>query len=274
MNLRTLILVLLVANLAIWAWSRGAMNELGLDPRPPSEPLHMQQQLHPEALELQPLPASPPPAVQPEPASQPDRRTAPRDTNAPTAAMPEPEEKAIPRTARDDLPAPEETPAPGPHGAKTPVEEDTTEAPVACLQAGPFDPAQARALRRATDTWPASSWQLLEHEQAGRWMVYLGDIGDELAVRVRRSDLTRRGVDVDSPGSALEPGLSLGRYSSPDAADQALAYLTAQGIEGLRVVVERKPMVSYTLRLPRADGALRQSARQLPLAGKRLQDCG
>lgn len=60
--LRTLVLLLLVCNLAYFAWSQGWLRFYGLAPAQQSEPQRLQQQIRPEALQLHgPLatPASP-----------------------------------------------------------------------------------------------------------------------------------------------------------------------------------------------------------------------
>ena len=73
------------------------------------------------------------------------------------------------------------------------------------------------------------------------------------------------------------PGLSLGRFSSEDSANRAVADFARRGISGLRVVRERRDTPAYLLRLPAADAALREklarpSLRQA-LAGKPLRPC-
>ena len=163
-------------------------------------------------------------------------------------------------------PAPETPPAPA---AKAP--------PSVCLQAGAFTEAQADALRRAAAALPAGSWQLHAVQLPSRWMVYTGKLASAEAAAARRRELNARGIDTDRPGAALEPGLSLGRFSSEDSANRAVADFARRGISGLRVVRERRDTPAYLLRLPAADAALREklarpSLRQA-LAGKPLRPC-
>ena len=53
--LRVLVAVLLVANLAFWAWSAGTFEGLGLGPTRERDPARLAQQLHPQAVRVLPL---------------------------------------------------------------------------------------------------------------------------------------------------------------------------------------------------------------------------
>ncbi|MES2422978.1 MAG: SPOR domain-containing protein [Pseudomonadota bacterium] len=75
--LRTVFLLLLLANGAYYAWSQGALEGLGLAPASPSEPLRVANQLKPGSVRLQ---LAEPPAV---PASRPAAEAPPA---APTVA--------------------------------------------------------------------------------------------------------------------------------------------------------------------------------------------
>ena len=50
--LRVLVLLLVLANGAYWAWTQGALATLGLAPAAQREPQRVAQQIHPEALKL------------------------------------------------------------------------------------------------------------------------------------------------------------------------------------------------------------------------------
>ena len=145
----------------------------------------------------------------------------------------------------------------------------------ACLQAGPFDDRQTEAVRAAAARLPAGSWRLDPVQLPGRWMVYVGKLADADAVRAKRSELRELGIGTDRPGAALEPGLSLGRFPSEEAAERGLADLARKGVRSARVVQERRDTPAFMLRLPDADAALRQQARGLQgaLAGKELRAC-
>ena len=241
--LRAAVLVLLLANAGVWMGSHGGWRALGLGPDAPTESERQAPPLHPQALQLQPL-AEGTPLASPAPA-------APRTT--PTlAASPAP-------AARVAAPAP----APAPAVAS------------ACLQAGPFDEQQANALRSAAAGLPAGSWRLDGTPLSGRWMVYIGRLADVDAVRTKRAELRELGVDTDRPGAAFEPGIALGRFSTEEAAQRALADLGRKGVRTARVVPERRDSTLYQLRLPQADAALRAQVLALgaALAGKDLHAC-
>jgi hypothetical protein len=55
--LKLLILLLLLANGAYFAWTHGALAQLGLAPVHQSEPERLQQQVHPELLRVTPTAA-------------------------------------------------------------------------------------------------------------------------------------------------------------------------------------------------------------------------
>ena len=144
-----------------------------------------------------------------------------------------------------------------------------------CLQAGPFDERQAGVLRSAAQALPAGHWRLDGTALPGRWMVYIGKLADADAVRAKRAELRELGVDTDRPGAALEPGISLGRFASEDAATRALTELGRKGVRTAHVVPERRDTPAFVLRLPQADAALRAQVLALgpALAGRDLRAC-
>ncbi len=225
--LRTVALLLLVANLGVWGWGQGYLRELGWGPAQQGEPERVTRQIWPEAVRIRRLPG-----------------TAVSATSFQQRAAPEPVASA----------------------AAVAVE-------TVCLQAGVFDEAQAATLRAAAAALPADSWQLAATQLPGRWMVYIGKLADAEAVRTKRGELRALGVDVDRPGAALEPGLSLGRFGSQEAAERALNELGRKGVRTARVVQERRDAPGYVLRTQRVDAALRAQLDALPLAGKEWHPC-
>lgn len=252
-----IVILLLAANLAWLAWSQGWLHALGLGPDTQREPERLTRQIQPEALHVQP---ARPPAMQP-------------PAPAATAPAATPARQVV--TVAEAPPAPE--PVPPPAAAPAPVAETPPKpAPTACLQAGVFDQRQANALREAAAGLPAGSWRLDEVQLPGRWMVYVGKLADADAVAAKRAELRALGVDTDRPGAALEPGLSLGRFSTEEAAERALTDLGRKGVRTARVVRERRDVPGYLLRLPRADSALRQRASASlgkAMGGKTWRDC-
>ncbi len=158
----------------------------------------------------------------------------------------------------------------------TPPAQETAALPTGeCLQVGIFDAAQTEALRRAASALPEGSWRLEPATLPGRWMVYMGRFADAEQLAKKRSELKELGVAYDRPNAALEPGLSLGRFSTEEAAQRGLGNLTAKGVRSARVVQERLDMPGFVLRLPDADARLREQVEGLrsALAGKTLRPC-
>jgi hypothetical protein len=238
--LRFFVLVLLLANAGYYAWSQGLLQEWGLAPAQQAEPQRLQQQIQPEALRILGAKAQPPAA-----ASAPGTNTAESPGSVEPASA-----------------------------ASVPV----VAAPSAgeCLQAGVFDEEQAEALRRAAAALPQGSWSLQRTTIAGRWMVYMGRFADGEALAKKRVELREIGVPFDRPNNAsLEPGLSLGRFSTDEAAQRGLSNLAAKGVRTARVVQERADAPGFMLRLPAVDDALRGQLDALrpALAGKTLRPC-
>lgn len=235
--LRIALLILLLANAGYYAWSQGALASLGWAPQQHSEPERLQQQLRPETLQLQ-LPAAQQSA------------SAQAGTQPSTAAAPTPAEApAEPAQAADG--------------------------PAQCLQAGIYDDDASDTLRRALVLqFPEGSWKLDAITQPGRWMVYMGKFADNQALEKKRAELVARKLDHDRAGGALEPGLSLGRFSSEEAATRELTQLVRQGVRSARVVQERPDKHGFILRLPAATPALRAQLEALPAFGaKPLRAC-
>jgi hypothetical protein len=247
-----LVIALIALNL-LWAvWSLGWF---GLGSQPQTEPERLARQRNAEAVRIQPWKDEPASAA-PAPAAPAVVVTAP--------AMPEP------RRAAASEPA---TP-PASTIAAAQASSAAQAAPSVCLQAGTFDDKQIEAVRRAVAELPTVSWRIDTLVQPGRWMVYIGKLADDDAVRAKKAELRALGVDAEYPGVALEPGLVLGRFANEEAAHNALADLTRRGVRIARVVQERPDSRTYMLRLPRANDALRQRLRSLRvLAGKDLRPC-
>lgn len=149
--------------------------------------------------------------------------------------------------------------------------------PSECLQAGPFDAAQTEALRAAAAAaLPPGSWLLDATPLPARWMVYMGRFDDADALARKRNELRAYKIDVDRAGGALDPGLSLGRFASEEAARRELAHLAGKGVRTARVIRERAEAPGFTLRLPAVGDTLRPQLNALrgAMAGKTLRACG
>lgn len=244
MSLRGLVLALLLANLGFWAWSQAWLRDLGLPPPGVlTEPERLARQVRPEALLIAPPAAAPSATENAEPAVRP--ALVPTPVPAPVAAAP----------TLGEAPA-----EPAPEGV--------------CLLIGPFDARQAEALRSgAAAVLPPDRWRMDESQLPSRWMVYVGPLADAAALASKRAELRELGVDLDRPGAAFEPGLSLGRFGSQEAAERALVELGRKGVRTARVVPERPDTPVFTLRLLRVDAALRSQLAALPLLGREPRPC-
>lgn len=156
----------------------------------------------------------------------------------------------------------------------------TPVAPVAraCWQAGVFDEAQAARLREAlvAAALPADAWSLDPVVKPGRWIVYMGKFANAEAQTKKSSELAALKLKVEPVSDpALRPGLSLGDFETPAAANAALAALAQRGVRSARVLAERAEVRGVLLRLPAADEALRAKVEALQplLADKALTPC-
>ena len=248
--LRIVFLLLLLGNAGYYMWSHGYLASLGLQPAVQAEPQRLQEQIKPEALVLQTPEPVKEPVEAPEPAPEPTP-----DTPAPA---PEPEEK------------PEAKPEPKEKAEKPePVAAKEVKEPESCYQASGIEEKQADTIRRALASGKLKSdWDLIASHQNGRWMVYMGKFPDAEFLDRKRGELRLMNIDFDRAGGNLEPGLSLGRFSTEEAAQRQLATFTRQGVRTARVVQERPEVTTYALRLPKATPTFRNEVAAL--AGKNL----
>ena len=236
--LRLAVIALLLANAGYYAYTQGWLRSAGLVTPEQAEPQRLQQQIRPETLKvLRAQGATNNPTPPPAPAAAPAADTA-ASTPAPTAAAP----------------------------------ADAGE----CLQAGVFDEKQATALRTAAASLPQGSWTLEPTPITGRWMIYMGRFDDQETLDKKRAELRARKVDFDRAGGTLELGLSLGRFSTEEAAQRGLTTLNAQGVRTARVVLERQAATGFILKLPAVTDAQRQqwlATLRPAMAGKTLGSC-
>ena len=236
--LRLAVIALLLANAGYYAYTQGWLRSAGLVTPEQAEPQRLQQQIRPETLKvLRAQGATNNPTPPPASAAAPAADTA-ASTPAPTAAAP----------------------------------ADAGE----CLQAGVFDDKQAAALRTAAAALPAGSWSLEPTPITGRWMIYMGRFDDQDTLDKKRAELRARKVDFDRAGGTLELGLSLGRFSTEEAAQRGLTALNAQGVRTARVIQERQAATGFILKLPAVTDAQRQqwlATLRPAMAGKTLGSC-
>lgn len=265
--LRLFAIFLLLANASYYAWSGGWLQSWGLAPTEQSEPQHWAQQIAPDALILVPAPGAAPDAA--------------AEPNTPPPAPAAPEPAPAPAVAPNAAPDESASPAPAASAQVVVLQRTEMQLPVAaargeCLQAGPFDPVQAQALRQAASALPQGSWRLESSPVPARWMIYMGRFADTDFLAKKRIELRIRKVAFDQTNNPeLEPGLSLGRFSSEEAAQRGLTNLGNRGVRTARVILERAESETFMLRLPLVDAALQaQLSRLRPaLAGKPLRSC-
>lgn len=250
--LRLVVLVLLAANLAYLAWSRGYL--MSVVPVPPhqQEPQRKQLEVRPESIRL-----------------------LPREADGAAAAAGA--QSAAPAGSATAGPA--SGVAPG-TGAALPA--GATSAPagaaLACLEAGPYSETEFAQVRTTLEATLANgTWESQRNEGPGVFLVYIGRFPSREAMLERQADLRQQGVRAEevrsSPG--FEPGLSLGRYTSRLQADARQAELERVGVRSARVIVVTAPRITHTVRVPAADTdlATRLDNLRSRLAGRSFVPC-
>ncbi|UUC93765.1 SPOR domain-containing protein [Comamonas sp. C11] len=258
--LRIVFLLLLLGNAGYYMWSHGYLAGMGLAPELQSEPQRLQEQIRPDSLVLQQPEAAQAPATEPAKTAEPEPEAPAVDDSAPPAA---PESKSDGKPEAVTAAARESKDGKDTKDAKTAIKE-----PEACYQASGIEEAQADSIRRALAGKSKSDWELVASHQGGRWMVYMGKFPDAEFMDRKRGELRLMNIDFDRAGGSFEPGLSLGRFSTEEAAQRQLATFARQGVRTARVVQERPDVTTYALRLPKATRTLRNEVAAL--AGKNL----
>lgn len=273
--LRPLVMLLLAANIGFWAWSQGALDSLtGVPHDSDREPQRLAAQIAPERLEIlhTELPAS---AASAASAAHGAASAASATAAAATAAA----SSAASTVAAASAPPAEASAAALTPPTAVPVPPPAP-VPTVCLEAGPFNAAEWRtaqvALRRVLDD---SSWTLTSREKAGTWMVYVGPYKSR-EIMARRADQLRQ-LEIafeearDLPDEYI-PGFVFGRYGVEADARALQTRLTSQKIRYVRVVPLVRPAVSHTVRIPKADPAMRARLAALKprLSGNAFEPCG
>jgi hypothetical protein len=250
--LRYLVLVLVLVNLAFWAWAQGwldAMVGTGVRADGQHEPHRLQLQSHAELLVMLPAPGP--------------GTAAPAGQTGGTAAAPgAPGSAVAPAEAAPStpaLPAPPSSPV-----AALPSSDagSTASATVrtVCIEAGPFQGGEYPGVEAAVrKTLKPGDWQTQSVAIPGLWLVYMGPYLDDEQLDKKQTELRRiRGLnfeEVRAPAS-LAKGLSLGRYNVEADAEAALNQLRNRGVRTARVVNARPAMTVQLLRVPAADEAM------------------
>jgi hypothetical protein len=152
----------------------------------------------------------------------------------------------------------------------------TSARPADCLQAGLFDEGQAQSLRAALESWPSGTWKFEPGAEGARWMVYMGKYPAPDLLERKKAELRQLGVSFDPAiASALQPGLSLGVFSSEAAARHQLDFLAGKGVRTARVVQERPEQVGSWLKFTAVDETLRPRLEEIrsSLGDRALRPC-
>jgi hypothetical protein len=152
-------------------------------------------------------------------------------------------------------------------------------AAAACLEAGPFTPAELVTAEAALKpVLNSGAWAQRKASTGGEWMIYMGPYPDREAIDRKKAELSRiRGgvpqEELTSPPE-LARGLALGRFPSPSAANATLAQYRLRGIRTARVVQSSSGTPVVYLRVPQADATVAtQLAALKPPGGRSFSPC-
>lgn len=240
--LQRLVVLLLLANLLFFAWSRGWLEQItGSRVHPEREPERLARQVNPELVVILPPGAAPAANATGAGASA----SAPA-TTAPAAAA------------------------------------SSVSAAGSCLEAGPFATGAAvsavAALQALQPALPPGSWVEVKTDRPGSWMVYMGRFPNRDALTKKDEELKRTRVSYESltAPADLVPGFSFGRYDDRGAADRALEQLGQRGVRSARVVELSAPATQHMLRAEKADAAVaaQLTAIRSSALGRGFVPCG
>ena len=221
--LRGLVLLLLLVNAAIFAWTR-------MDPRlalGDREPQRLDRQVAPDSVKV--LPDLPAPASGAAESTTIDFADTP--ASAPSAALP----AASGASAA---------------GARQVAASGD------CVESGALDDHQLASLRQTLTRAGVPPDALVERREIrpASWMIYMGRYADEPSWQRKADELRRMNLRFErvSRPPGLDPGLSLGNFSSQAAAQGRLDELGKRGVRTARIVeaaasaVARHPQVRAT----------------------------
>ena len=287
--LRLLVVALALANVGYFLWTQGGLALLGLEPVSQSEAFRLNQQIRPEAMRLLTDTTGAAVPEQATASTTPDRTAASAGASAASAAAAgavlatraasNPASSASAAALPSSAPSSAPLSAPGAPVVGTPLASSATTAaaPDECLQAGLFTEAQANALRaRLQASLPEGSWALSRVVEPPRWIIYMGRYEDESMVAKKRNELRARGVYFEPvQNQRLNPGLSLGHFTTKPDAERELAKDAERGVRTARVIQERGEVRGQRLVLPAASAAVKAQmvALRRQLAGRALTAC-
>ncbi len=259
--LRSLVLILLLLNLAFFSWTQGWLTSVvGVSPSQQREPQRLSLQRHADQLEVIP------PGVWP-------------SASAASAALAQAIASAAAESSSEAAPPPDLTIASGASSAA--VASAATAAPgdpTVCLKAGPFGSVEMGIV--ATSLKPVladNAWRTEDVTLDGLWFVYMGPYPDRELFNRKQAELKAIGGisfrEVRTPTS-LANGFVLGRYEQAQSAHEALSKLKERGVRSARVVVVRPRMQAQNIIVPQATASVQTSLKGIRLPeGKRFATC-
>lgn len=203
--LRLLSMVLALANAIVFAWSQGYLGQAEASQH---EPQRLQAQIKPQQLVL--LTAE-------------QARAAANEARAAAQAAALAAQQAQAAAAAAAAPAAPAVPL------------------LACIQAGPFTPADAaRFHARLQPLGQAVKPQRisLTHQEVSSHLVYLPPDGGRAGAQRRAADLKQRGVEnhfIMQGDTPLRWGISLGLFKSEAAAKKLVSQLQQKGVRNVRI---------------------------------------
>lgn len=256
--LRSLVLILLLLNLAFFSWTQGWLTTLvGVGPSQQHEPQRLSLQVHADQLEVIP------PEVMP-------------SASAASAAL----VQAIASAASEAVAAASEasSAASSPELLAADSASSAASGPTACLKAGPFGSMEMGLVTTSLKPIVAdNAWRTEDVTIEGLWFVYMGPYPDRELFRRKQAELNAMGgirfSEVRTPTS-LANGLVLGRYEQPQEAQTALNKLKERGVRSARVVIIRPRMQAQNVIVPQATASMQTSLNGVRLPqGKRFAAC-
>ena len=259
--LRSLVLILLLLNLAFFSWTQGWLTTLvGVDPSQQHEPQRLSLQLHADQLEVIP------PEVMP-------------SASAASAALVQAIASAASAASEAVADASEaSTAASSPELLAADSASSAASGPTACLKAGPFGSMEMGLVTTSLKPIVAdNAWRTEDVTIEGLWFVYMGPYPDRELFRRKQAELNAMGgirfSEVRTPTS-LANGLVLGRYEQAQEAQAALNKLKERGVRSARVVIIRPRMQAQNVIVPQATASMQTSLNGVRLPqGKRFAAC-
>lgn len=263
--LRSLVLILLFVNAAFFAWSRGWLDDvIGVSPDVQHEPQRLAQQVNADKIVVVAAASS---AVEGGAPALPVESAEAASEAASGAAAEGPEEAAS--AAEMDVSAAAQTEGAAAVNAAVPPAVAAASTKGLCLEAGPFTAAEyATAEAMMRPVLSAALWTRQNISVQGMWLVYMGPYADAEQLQRKQDELKRiKGLEFEVVRTppALAQGISLGRFSKQENAENQLETLRNRGIRTARIVTQRPAAELQMIRVPRAD-----TAAQVKLAGLKL----